>query len=346
MSNIIYSKLSGKNDPMFGKFEHPIKALIEDESNQCEKDKSALDFLFNIEKSNRYSETVMGESDFDTFMSKGEGQEVTNDSVQKTFDKTIYHVAFGKSFTITKEMADDAKMGMGANMKARPRKMVRAYYKTRTKLGCEALINATNPTFKFNGADIDLTVADKKPLFHNKHPYFTDKMKGKTQCNYFYGDFSSDEAKLEESLAIIANKLRNYKDENGETMGYTSDTIIIPGNRPLLEMMVKKVLGSEKETGGNLNNINVQFGNWNLIVLPGWEADEDEIMIMSSEANKNLMGNMFFNRIPLSIRNWIDDLTWNFMWSSYCRMGVGFNTWKHIIRLKTTSASTADALTA
>lgn len=346
MSNIIYSKMSGKNDPMYGKFEHPIKALIEDQSNQCEKDKTALDFLFNIEKSNRYSETVMGESDFDTFMSKGEGQEVTNDSVQKTFDKTIYHVAFGKSFTITKEMADDSKMGMGANMKARPRKMVRAYYKTKTKLGCEALINATNPTFKFNGTDIDLTVADKKPLFHNKHPYFTDKMKGKSQCNYFYGDFSSDEGKLEESLAIVANKLRNYKDDNGETMGYTADTIIIPSNRPLLEMMVKKVLGSEKETGGNLNNINVQFGNWNLIVLPGWEAAEDEIMIMSSEANKNLMGNMFFNRIPLSIRNWIDDLTWNFMWSAYCRMGVGFNTWKHIIRLKTTSANNADALTA
>lgn len=346
MSNIIYSKMSGKNDPMYGKFEHPIKALIEDESNQCEKDKTALDFLFNIEKSNRYSETVMGESDFDTFMSKGEGQEVTNDNVQKTFDKTIYHVAFGKSFTITKEMADDAKMGMGANMKARPRKMVRAYYKTKTKLGCEALINATKSTFKFNGTDIDLTTADKNPLFYNAHPYFTDKMKNKTQCNYFYGDFSSDEAKLEESLAIVANKLRNYKDENGETMGYTADTIIIPGNRPLLEMMFKKVLGSEKETGGNLNNINVQFGNWNLIVLPGWEAAEDEIMIMSSEANKNLMGNMFFNRIPLSIRNWIDDLTWNYMWSAYCRMGVGFNTWKHIIRLKTTSATNADALTA
>lgn len=29
MSNFIYSAMSGKNDPMFGKFEHPIKALIE-----------------------------------------------------------------------------------------------------------------------------------------------------------------------------------------------------------------------------------------------------------------------------------------------------------------------------
>ena len=29
MSNFTYSAMSGKNDPMFGKFEHPIKALIE-----------------------------------------------------------------------------------------------------------------------------------------------------------------------------------------------------------------------------------------------------------------------------------------------------------------------------
>ena len=32
MSNFTYSAMSGKNDPMFGKFEHPIKALIENES--------------------------------------------------------------------------------------------------------------------------------------------------------------------------------------------------------------------------------------------------------------------------------------------------------------------------
>ena len=69
MSNFIYSKMSGKNDPMFGKFEHPIKALIENESNACEKQKGVLDFLFNVEKSNRYAETIIGESDFDTFQS-------------------------------------------------------------------------------------------------------------------------------------------------------------------------------------------------------------------------------------------------------------------------------------
>lgn len=346
MPNFMYSVMSGKNDPMFGKFEHPIKALIENESNQCEKNKTSLDFLYNIEKSSRYAETIMGESDFDTFMSKGEGQEAENDNVQKTYDKTIEHIEFGKEFTITRKMADDAKFGMGANMKARPKKFVRAYYKTRVKLGADALINATKASFVFNKATVDLTTGDKLPLFHNKHTYSTDKMKNKTQCNYFWGAFSEDETKFEETLAVLANKLRNFKDENGDNMGYTADVVIIPCNRPKLEMMAKRVIGSERTTGSNNNDINTQYGNWTLVVLDGWETEEDEIMVMSSEANKNLMGNMFFNRVKLDIQNGIDPHTRNFFWNGYCRFGVGFTTWKHIIRLKTSTASTATELTA
>ena len=55
MPNFVYSVMSGKNDPMFGKWEHPIKALIENESNLYEKSKSILDVLFNVEKSKRYA---------------------------------------------------------------------------------------------------------------------------------------------------------------------------------------------------------------------------------------------------------------------------------------------------
>ena len=346
MANFVYSKMSGKNDPMYGKFEHPIKALIENESNILEKNKTSLDFLYNIEKSSRYSETVMGESDFDTFMAKGEGQEAENDSVQKTYDKTIYHISFGKEFSITKEMADDAKFGMGANMKAKPKKFVRSYYKTRVKLGAEALINATKGSFTFNKATVDLTAGDKLPLFHNKHPYFTDKMKGKTQSNYFYGKIADNETAFEEALAVLANKMRNFKDENGEGMGYTADVLIIPCNRPKLEMMAKRVIGSERTTGSSNNDINTQYGNWTLVVLDGWETTTDEIMVMSTEANQNLMGNMFFNRVKLDIRNRIDDATRNYIWNGYCRFGVGFTTWKHILRCVNSegAVTNADAL--
>ena len=330
MSEIIYSSMVEKNAPLYGKFIHPIKGFIEAESNICEKNKSILDLLFNVEKSNRYAETIMGESDFDTFMAKTEGTEAAQDTVEKTYDKTIEHVEFAKEFTITKKMADDAKFGIGANMSNRPKKFVRAYYKTRIKLAAQALINGTSKTMTFNNATVDLTTGDKLELFSNAHTYATEKMSGKTQSNYFYGDLCSDSATFEKALSVMANKLRNFKDENGETMGYVADILIIPCNRPELEMMAKKICGSERTTGSNNNDINTQYGNWTLVVLDGWETEDDRFMVMSSEANKNLMGNMFFNRVPLDITSDIDKHTRNLFFNGYCRFGVGFTTWKHI----------------
>ncbi len=330
MAEIIYSSMVEANHPLFGKFIAPIKALITDESNNCEKNKTILDVLFNVEKSNRYAETIMGESDFDTFQSKGEGEAADKDTVQKTYDKIIEHIEFGKEFTITKKMADDAKFGMGSNMKNAPRKFIRAYYKTKVKLAAQALINGTVTSMTFNGATVDLTTGDKLSLFNSAHTYATEKMSGKTQSNYFYGDVTSDSAKFEEALGVAANKVRNFKDENGETMGYTADVLIIPCNRPRLEMMAKQIIGSERTTGSNHNDINTQYGNWTLVVLDGWETTDDRFMVMSSEANENLLANMFFNRVKLDIASDIDKHTRNMFWNGYCRFGVGFTTWKHI----------------
>ena len=345
MSNFIYSAMSGKNDPMFGKFEHPIKALIENESNIYEKRKTILDLLYNVEKSNRYAETTIGESDFDTFQSKQEGQGAENDNVEATFKKTIEHIEFAKEFTITRKMADDARFGMGADMKNKPKKFVRAYYKTRVKLAAQALINATKTSMAFNKAKVDLTTGDKLALFHKAHPYYTDKMKGKTQSNYFYGEISDSPATLEDALGVLANKVRNFKDENGEVMEYVADIVIVPCNRPKLETMMKKVVGSERTVGSNNNDINTQYGNWTLVVLDGWETTDDRFMVMSKEANENLLGNMFYNRVALDITSGIDQHTRNYFWNGYCRFGVGFNTWKHIaLALNATSLSDATAL--
>jgi hypothetical protein len=335
MSNFTYSVMSGKNDPMYGKFEHPIKALIEQESDLYEKRKSIVNDLFNVEKSSHYSETIIGESDFDTFQSREEGQKSENDSVEGTFKKTISHIEFGKKFEITKKMADDSRIGIAAQIKNKPRAFVRAYYKTRIKLAAQALIHATDANMVFNKSTIDLTTGDGHPLFYKAHPYYTDKGKKKgSQSNYFYGDLSSDTKTFEEAIAALAIQLRNFRDENGDVMGYTADTIIIPCNRPVLESIARKVCGSEKEAGTSNNAINTQYGNWTLVVLDEWTTDADEIMVMSSEANKNLMGNMFFDRVGLTIRNWIDNETYNYCWNGYCRMGVGFGGWKHILRAK------------
>ena len=176
-----------------------------------------------------------------------------------------------------------------------------------------------------------MTCADELALFHKAHPYSTDKMKGKTQSNYYYGELTGSASTLEDALGVLSNKVRNFKDENGDVMEYVADTLIIPCNRPKLETLVKKVVGSERTVGSANNDINTQYGNWNIVVLNGWEADDDRFMVMSGDANKNLLGNMFYNRVPLDITSDIDKHTRNYFWNGYCRFGVGFNTWKHIL---------------
>ena len=333
-TNIVFSKSGGKNDPLYGKFEHPIKALIQNESNALEKKKTALDVLFNIEKSNRYAETIIDQTDFDTFQSASEGASAERDTYQIGHKKTIEHIAFMKEFVITKEMADDAKAtGMGTNMRAKPKGFVRAYYKTRVKLGAWALANGTQTSGTFNKATVDLTTGDGKALFSNAHEYANQDKFPKatyTQSNYFYGDVSSAD-KLETALNKLANKMRNFKDENNETMEYVPDVIVLPCNRPELEARVKKVVGSERVAGSNFNDINTQYGNWTIVILPSWETTDDRFMLMSSEANKQLMGSMFYNRIALDVQSEIDIHTRNYVWNGYCRFGCGFSTWKHML---------------
>jgi hypothetical protein len=40
---------------------------------------------------------------------------------------------------------------------------------------------------------------------------------------------------------------------------------------------------------------------------------------------------MFFNRVPLTVTNWVDNHTGNYVWNGRCRFGVGFGSYKHIL---------------
>ena len=96
-------------------------------------------------------------------------------------------------------------------------------------------------------------------------------------------------------------------------------------------------------TGSSENQINTQYGNWTLVVLDEYQTEDDRFMIMSSEANKNLMANMFYNRVPLDIISEVDRSTRNMIWNGYCRFGVGFTAWKHMALAVNSDEAVGDA---
>jgi hypothetical protein len=350
---IIYSKNSNVNNAAFGKLEYPIKMVIENESDILSKKGGIRDWLFNVEKSNRFGESITTQNEFGIFKYAAEGSGAEGDTVYETAQKFIEHVQFMKEFVVTAEMVEDCNYGLAIDAKRRAENFTRAYYKTMNKLCETALANAHTDTCEFGGTEIDLTTADANPLFSNTHTWGGSLSGSGTQSNFYYGDiFSSgaadsrvmSAAAFEESLAELAVKLRGMKDENGEPLGYTADTLIIPGNKPKLEQIVKKVCGSEGTVGSGNNDINLHYGNWNIVILPGWQPDDNRIMLMSSEANKNLAGNMFFNRIPLTVSNWVDHHTGNYYWNGRCRFGIGFGSYKHIL-LAVDSTAEVDSAT-
>jgi hypothetical protein len=337
---IIYSKSSDTNNAAIGKLETPIKMIIEHESDVLTKKGGICDALFNVEKSNRFGETIVSGNEFNIFKAADEGEAAEQDTVTEGSSKFIEHIQFMKEFVISAEMMEDANYGIAADAKHRAENFARAYYKTINKICESALINATAPFTSFAGAGISLSTGDGKPLFSSEHLWGVNTENSGTQSNYFYGDIFGKSANgtrvystdvFEESLYNLMGKIRGMKDENGDPLGYTADTIVIPGNNPKLESIVKKVCGSAGSLGNGYNDINLHYGNWNIVVLPSWNPGNMSIMVMSSEANKNLCGNMFFNRVPLTVTNWVDNHTGNYIWNGRCRFGVGFGSYKHIL---------------
>ena len=349
---IIYSKSTGYNDAAIGRMETPIKMIIEHESDILTKKGGICDALFNVEKSSRFGETIVGGNEFNVFKATAEGEAAEQDTVVETYQKFIEHIQFMKEFVITAEMMEDANYGIAADAKHRAENFARAYYKTMNKICEKALSDATGASTSYAGATLDLTTSDGKPLFSKTHTWGSSETAMGTQSNYYYGNiFGSGSSRVystdtfEEALYALAGKLRNMCDENGDPLGYTADTIILPGNQPKIESIAKKVCGSDGALGNGYNDINLHYGNWNVIVLPSWQPTDMRVMIMSSEANKNLCGNMFFNRVPLTVTNWVDNHTGNYIWNGRCRFGVGFGTYKHIM-LAVDSATEVSGATA
>ncbi|MBR5144659.1 MAG: hypothetical protein IKW53_06375 [Clostridia bacterium] len=337
---IIYAKSSGHNNAAIGQLETPIKMIIEHESDLLTKKGGICDSLFNVEKSSRFGETIVGGREFNMFSATEEGEAADQDTIMETYQKFIEHIQFTKEFIITAEMMEDANYGVAADAKHRAENFTRAYYKTINRICEAALINATQSSTEIANTTLDLTTFDGEPLFFANHRWSLATGNQLTQSNYFWGDvfgktkdgvrtYSTDV--FEESLYALVGKLRGMLDERGEPLGYTADTIVLPGNNPKLESIVKKVCGSDGALGNGYNDINLHYGNWNIVVLPSWQPQDMRIMVMSSEANKNMCGNMFFNRIPLTVTNWVDHHTGNYIWNGRCRFGVGFGTYKHIL---------------
>ncbi len=322
---IVFSKNSGLNDDLWKDVAQALNAVLMDTDKEKTNHDKAVSDLAVEKKSKRYAEKQTGLTSLASFDVVNEGDKAPLDDIQETFPKLIVHKAFSKSVAITKEMLDDNLID---DAKTMVRNLALGYKRTRHELAINALVTE-GATFTVGprGTVLDKTTGDGQALFSTAHK--SVKATVANQSNVFTNAFGSDSS----MLMRLANIGRNMKNDSGQVMGYTFDTIVIPGNVPALEDLIKRIIRSDGLVGSDYNDVNTQKGLWKLIVDPLWQAASGTApyIIFSSEARNATNGFVFYDRTPLDIANDVDIHSRNLEYNGYGRMSAGFNDWRWVL---------------
>ncbi len=319
---IIFATNSALNDDLWKVNDQIVRSILKDTDTEKNNDDDLVKALFNIKKSDKFGEKTSGLTEFGNFEIVDEGDVGINDEIQQGWSKLIEHLQFIKTFTCTAKMREDGDIDAMTEAAAN---YVRSYKRTKAQYASDAL-TTEGSTFLFGRKTVDKTTGDGEGLFSAGHKGVKSGVA--TQSNVFTNAFGTDSAMLNR----LANIGRNYKNDSGNVMGYQFDTIVIPGNTPVLEDTIRKIIKSDLTVGSNYNDINTQKGLWKLVVDHRWSvASGSPYILMSSEANKELSGNVFYDRLPLTVRDWVDYKTFNLEWSGRARMSAGFRNWRHVI---------------
>ena len=320
---VIFSKHGGLNDEAWKTIDTELSMVIQDTDTEKNKDDELVKALYNVKTSKKFGEKQGSMTEFGNFSEVTEGDNGIQDDYSMGFSKLIEHHQFIKTFMCTREARDDGNIDM---MKQTAANFVRAYKRSRAQYASDCLV-AEGSTFTYDGKSYDKTTGDGKGLFATDHP--GKKAGVEAQSNVFTNAFGTTST----MLYTLANIGRNFKNQSGNVMGYTFDTIIIPGNAPALEDLIKRLIHSENIVGSNNNDINTQFNQWKLVVDHRWtsNAEKTPYILMSSEAQRELNAGVFYDRVALDVSNEVLNKSRNLEWSGYARWSAGFNNWSAYI---------------
>ena len=314
-----------------------LDSVIYDSEAQQNKYDDIVKAVTVEKKSKRWGEKSITMGGLGDFQAKTEGQVATQDAYEQGYEKFVQHATFALEVEISKELKDD---NMLDDAKQKVINLTQAYKRTRARLATQAITSAVGATtsISFNGATIDVTTADGLALFNEAHPL--KSVDSITQSNYYSDVLGSNTVVLNKA----ANRMRNFKDDRGNVLGFTPNTIILPGNDPEYEDFVKRVIGSDGEVGSDHNDVNTQRGKWTLVVDPEWTPAISQYnhpaILLSSEAMKALQGTKFYDRTSLDIATDVDVHSRNLTYNGFARMSITFPNWRHVMMIGASAAGT------
>lgn len=331
----------------FNILQEPIKMLMENEKEAFEKE-SFLSKVFVMKTTDKYQEEYRSSTAMDGFKPTEDLERPGLSDFQEGYGKIFRTQIWTNSFVVSKQTIEDNQM-MSINAQAMG--FIKSYGRTRERYGAAMLSGALSGDITFEGKKFDCRGGDTEngELDATKQKYFYKAHKavkgagGADQANRFCvaSGKGFNEAitanKAEEYLLDVIGQVQtamiNYTDDKGNILCVNPDTLVIP-NYYAFKNALLTALKTQYTSAMGDNGVNLQYGNWNVVVSPylngltGFTEADYAFVMIDSKYNKEALGAVWFDRVPLTVKSYIDEPTEANVWAGRSRFGVGFNNFR------------------
>lgn len=338
----------------FNVLQEPIQMLLEGQIEAFEK-KSLLDKIYVMKTTDRYQEEFRSSTSMDGFKPTEDLQPAGLSDFEEGYKQTFTNQIWTNSFVISKQAIED---NQDLSISPKALNFIKSYYRTRERYGFAMLsgalagtINFENKVFSCKGMDTTDGTVDgpKQNFFHKAHLPLAGVVGGVTQSNMFYGSVTlTGSNAAEQMLSLIGqveNRMQNYKDYKGNPLVGQPTRLVIP-NHYLLKKVLQVALHTQFTSEMGDNGINIQYGKWEIIDTPylatltGFEEKDQAFLMISPEVNRDNLGAVWMDRVPLEISSYIDNKTKANVWDGRARFGVGFGDFSAMAYVCSGSAGT------
>lgn len=370
---VIFNIEEALHNSAFNILQEPIKMILENETEAFEKE-SIIPKVFVMKTTDRYREEYRSTTAMDGFKPTEDMEPAGLSDFEESYSKQYVFQTWTNAFIISKQVMED-KDAMSVEPKALG--FIKSYGRTRelyavnvigAGLGQARLSAEEKAALKKNyritestGYGMDTTDGTvegaKRTYFHNAHNpvgHNGAAGDGKTQSNKFHSTITFDgtdpelEEKVLDVIGQVESKMKKYKDDKGNIVPVNPTTIVVGENFRLVDVLMRG-LKTKYGTRMGENGVNLQYGKYTLVVSPylsavkGFEDADHSLILLDPARNREGMGLVWFDRVPLQIDSYIDKKTKANVWDGRARFGAGFGDFRAMAYINLAGTDTANS---
>lgn len=351
MAGVIFNIHEAVMNSAFNVLQEPIKMFMEKQTEAFEKE-SIIDKVFVMKTTDKFREEYRSITAMDGFKPTEDMEVAGISDFEESYAKQYEFQTWTNSFVISKQTLEDKRDMDVTQMSSM---FIKSFGRTREQYAVNFIaagLGKTNTAMKIGklaGLGADTTDGSiegtKQQYFHNAHKPVGHGKEGRkfTQSNKFYADIdglsngNAPALNIEEAVLDVLGQVESimstYKDDKGNIVPVNVDTIIIPQNYRLVDILTR---GLKSKYGAAMdgNGVNLQYGKYKIVVSPylsgvdGFEDSDNSLILLSSERNREGLGLVWFDRKPLEVRSYIEDKTEANVWAGRARWGAGFGDFR------------------